>query len=151
MIRELRGWHVAAMFITGFGIIIAVNLTLAFNAVATFPGLEVRNSYVASQEFDRKRAAQMTLGWHAVAQHEAGILTLRFNDAADRPVRVAQLDVIVGRATHVAADVAPDLIFDGRVYTADLALAPGSWLVRVVARAKDGTSFEQRLPLHVKG
>lgn len=151
MIRELKGWHVGAMFITGFGIIIAVNLTLAFNAVATFPGLEVGNSYVASQEFDRKRIAQMALGWHANADHDAGALRLRFNDEMGRSVEVERLDVTVGRATHVAADVTPDLAFDGRAYSAALALDPGNWLVRVVAEAKDGTVFEQRLPLRVKG
>ncbi len=47
--RPLTGWHVLAMFVAGFGIIIGVNLTLAFKAVSTFPGLEVPNSYVASQ------------------------------------------------------------------------------------------------------
>ena len=31
MIRELKGWHVAAMFCTGFGVIIAVNLSGAGN------------------------------------------------------------------------------------------------------------------------
>lgn len=46
--KELTGRHVLLMFVAGFGIIIAVNLTLAFSAVRTFPGLEVKNSYVAS-------------------------------------------------------------------------------------------------------
>ena len=49
---EIKGWHVFATFAAAFGIIISVNLTLAFKAVATFPGLEVRNSYIASQSFD---------------------------------------------------------------------------------------------------
>ncbi|MEM9970975.1 MAG: FixH family protein, partial [Pseudomonadota bacterium] len=44
MVKELKGWHVATMFVCGFAIIIAVNLTLAFSAVRTFPGLEVKNS-----------------------------------------------------------------------------------------------------------
>ena len=52
--------------------IIAVNLTLAFKAVTTFPGLEVKNSYVASQNFDADRAAQQALGWQVAARIEAG-------------------------------------------------------------------------------
>ena len=36
--RPLTGWHVLAMFIGGFSIIISVNLALAFNAGRTFPG-----------------------------------------------------------------------------------------------------------------
>ena len=53
--RKLTGWHVLAIFTAAFGVIIGVNLTLAFNAVATFPGLETGNSYVASQSFDARR------------------------------------------------------------------------------------------------
>ncbi|MEL7345657.1 MAG: FixH family protein, partial [Pseudomonadota bacterium] len=49
--RQLTGWHVFGMFALAFGIIISVNMTLAFQAVRTFPGLEVKNSYVASQAF----------------------------------------------------------------------------------------------------
>ena len=56
--RGLTGWHVLAMFVTGFSIIIAVNITLAINAVRTFPGKETESSYVASQHFDSDRAAQ---------------------------------------------------------------------------------------------
>ena len=43
-------------FITAgaFAVIIGVNVTMAVLAVGTFPGLEVKNSYVASQSFDAK-------------------------------------------------------------------------------------------------
>jgi hypothetical protein len=44
-------------------VIISVNLLLAFKAVSTFPGLEVKNSYVASQGFNDRKAAQEALGW----------------------------------------------------------------------------------------
>ena len=60
---KLTGWHVLAIFVGCFSVIVTVNLTLAYNAVATFPGLEVKNSYVASQHFDAERRAQEALGW----------------------------------------------------------------------------------------
>ncbi|MEL6620731.1 MAG: FixH family protein [Pseudomonadota bacterium] len=151
MTKELKGWHVAAMFCAGFGIIIAVNLTLAFNAVSTFPGLEVGNSYIASQQFEDKRIAQQTLGWTAQAEHVAGRLELTLSDATGAPVRPETLDVTVGRATHVAADVTPEMVFDGRVHAALVTLDSGHWLVRLTATAADGTVFEQRLPLKVGG
>ena len=149
MIRELKGWHVAAMFCFGFGIIIAVNLTLAFNAVATFPGLEVGNSYVASQKFEARRTAQQALGWRVAADHRHGTLVLSITDAHALPVEVAALSVIVGRTTHVASDIVPDLVFDGAAWRAPVALDPGHWLVRLNATAPDGTDFEQRIPLVV--
>ena len=51
---NLPAKHALAMFVAAFGVIIAVNLVLAYNAVKTFPGLEVKNSYVASQEFNER-------------------------------------------------------------------------------------------------
>ena len=68
MITQIKGWHVALAFGLAFGLIIAVNLTLAFNAIRTFPGLEVKNSYVASQSFDRDRQAQTALDWQVSAR-----------------------------------------------------------------------------------
>lgn len=151
MKRELKGWHVAAMFCGGFGIIIAVNLTLAYNAVATFPGLEVKNSYVASQHFDANRKAQEALGWTVGATHSDDQLRLEITDRYGQPVRTADLDVRVGRATHVADDVTPEFFFDGEAYTATTPLVKGHWQIRLSARADDGTLFAQRIPLRVDG
>ena len=41
---RLTGWHVLAMFVAAFGVIIGVNLTLAFNAVSTFRTQEAQFS-----------------------------------------------------------------------------------------------------------
>lgn len=147
--RELTGRHVLMIFGGGFGVIIAVNLTLAYFAVRTFPGLEVRNSYVASQVFDEEREAQEALGWDTTATHEDGLLTLAFADASG-PVRPEIVSAVVGRATHVADDVHPDLAWTGDAYAADLALAPGIWAMRFVARADDGTLYRRRLEIRVQ-
>ena len=61
--RRFTGRHAALLFVGSFGIIISVNVALAVNAVRTFPGLEVKNSYVASQEFNDRLHAQTALGW----------------------------------------------------------------------------------------
>ena len=151
MTRELKGWHVATMFCVGFGIIISVNLTLAFNAVATFPGLEVGNSYVASQQFEERRTAQQALGWTAEADYDGAAFTLQLTDANALPATVAEMDVTVGRTTHVSADVTPALVFDGAAWRAPLDLDAGHWQVRLSAVADDGTLFEQRIPLFAKG
>ena len=46
--REFTGTHALMIFGGAFSVIITVNLALAYNAVSTFPGVEVKNSYVAS-------------------------------------------------------------------------------------------------------
>ena len=66
--REFTGKHMLAICVGAFGVIITVNLILAYNAVATFPGLEAKNSYVASQQFNERRDAQEGLGWTVAAK-----------------------------------------------------------------------------------
>lgn len=145
--RQLTGKHVLAGFVAAFGVIVAVNIALAVSAVKTFPGLEVRNSYVASQTFDDRREAQQALGWMVRAHHSGNVLTLAITDAGGRPVRAAALDATVGRATHVAEDVIPEFRFDGAVYVAPVALGGGNWNIRMEARAEDRTVFRRRVVL----
>ncbi|CTQ49498.1 FixH family protein [Jannaschia donghaensis] len=143
----LTGRKTFAMFATGFGIIIAVNVTLAVNAVKTFPGLETANSYVASQAFDSDRAAQQALGWRAVAHLSDDAVTLDLRDATGAPVTDVTFDATLGRATNVAQDVTPAFVFDGTVWTAPVSIPPGNWDLRLVATRADGTTFRKRLKL----
>jgi len=145
--RKITGWHVFFGFAAAFGVIIGVNLVLAYSAVKTFPGLEVKNSYVASQSFDDRRDAQEALGWTVAATHSAGMLELKITDDQGQPVAVAALDATVGRATHVKDDVTPAFRFDGTAYFATVPLGPGNWNIRMQAEAEDGTVFEQRVVL----
>lgn len=151
MAGTLTGRHVFAIFATAFAIIIAVNVTLAVKAVRTFPGLEVKNSYVASQIFDAERSAQEALGWTLSPAYAAGRLSLAFRDRAGRPVRVSRLVAIVGRPTEAADDRHPEFAIEGGDYVAPVDLAPGRWMILLEAFADDGTRFHQRLDLQVKG
>lgn len=149
--REFTGRHALMLFVGAFGVIIAVNIALAYSAVHTFPGLEVKNSYVASQEFDDRRTAQEALGWTVRADATGGLVTLAITSEFGNPVEVAELQATIGRATHVRDDIAPNFRFDGHAYVAPAELGPGKWDVRIKAKAHDGTEFIQRIVLHVKG
>ena len=149
--REFTGRHALMVFGGAFTVIIGVNIALAVNAVKTFPGLEVKNSYVASQEFDVRRDAQQALGWSVYASATQDQVKLEISDADGNPVEVAKLTATLGRATHVKDDQQPDFQFDGAAYVAPAELGDGNWNIRMVARAKDGTEFTQRVILHVKG
>lgn len=148
--RKLTGWHVLMIFGGAFGVIIAVNMVLAFSAVKTFPGLETKNSYIASQTFDDRRAAQEALGWTVEARNTGGLLILAISKADGTPVQVGKLTAVLGRPTHVKEDREPDFQFDGRAYVARETLAPGNWNIRMKATALDGTPFEQRVVFEVK-
>jgi nitrogen fixation protein FixH len=149
--RELTGRHVLLITVSAFAVIIAVNLTLAWQAVATFPGLEVKNSYVASQGFNTRKAAQEALGWTVVPTYLDGRIDLAFTDRDGLPVRVASLEVLVGRTTTTDRDAWPAFTLMGDVYSAPLPLDRGKWMVKVTAKAPDGTLFERRTELFVQG
>ncbi|SFR32214.1 FixH family protein [Litoreibacter janthinus] len=148
MSREIKGIHVFAMFAFGFSIIIGVNLILATQAIRTFPGLETKNSYVASQSFDARRTAQLALGWDVKAGYVDGALRLEIKDA-NGPVQPETIEATLGRATNVSQDQSPGFRFDGTAHIAAADLAPGNWNLRMKAIAKDGTLFEQRIPFVV--
>ena len=75
MTRTFNGWHMTAIICGFFGVVIAVNITMATLASTTFGGTVVDNSYVASQKFNGWIAAgraQKSLGWQvAVALDDA--------------------------------------------------------------------------------
>lgn len=150
---EFTGRKMAIVMVSFFGVIIAVNVLMAYKAVSTFPGLEVRNSYVASQSFDANRAAQKALGWTMTPDYDAADnrLYLSFSDASGQPAPLSDLSVLVGRTTESSQDQTPDFVNAAGVWTAPLDLAPGRWLLRVDARAADGTLFSQRVSITVKG
>ena len=148
--RTFTGWHMLAVFGGCFAVIISVNLALAYSAVKTFPGLETKNSYVASQSFDARRAEQQSLGWDVYAEARGGLLILSIKDSEGRPVQAGSLDAVLGRATHVQDDRSPEFSFDGRAYVARETLAPGNWNIRMKATSLDGVPFEQRVVLHVE-
>jgi nitrogen fixation protein FixH len=149
MQSELTGRHVAMIVCSAFAVIVGVNLTLAYQAVATFPGLEVKNSYVASQTFDKDRTAQLALGWAVSAVlDQQGTLRLHFGDATG-PVQPEIESAVLGRATNVAQDVTPEFHFDGTDFVSHVDLGSGNWNLRLVARAADGTLFQQRVIVKV--
>ena len=147
----ITGRKVFIITASAFAVIIGVNVTLAYQAIVTFPGLEVKNSYVASQNFDADRKAQLALDWKVSAAIEDSTLRLSITDKLGNPVQVAELNSTLGRATEIKDDRTPDFVFDGNAYIAPVALAPGNWNLRMVAIAKDGTKFQQRIVLFVKG
>jgi nitrogen fixation protein FixH len=144
--KGLTGWNVLGMFVLGFGTIITVNLTLAYNAFATFPGVEAKNSYVASQNFDARRTAQVALGWDSSVRLEGGELVLDLRDRDGTPIGDAEIGGFIGRPTYAGKDFEPDWRFDGTVWRAPADLAPGNWDLRLMATRGEDT-YRRRLKL----
>lgn len=149
MTTEITGRHVFAGFALAFGTIITVNLTLAYNAVQTFPGLEVKNSYVASQHFDADRAAQEALNWDVSATVRGDRLHLSILRDGDAVTPVIE-SATFGRATSVAADQTPAFERIAGEMVAPIVAGPGNWNLRLKARAANGVLFQQRIIVAVE-
>jgi len=147
MAKPLTGRKVFIITASAFGVIIAVNISMAFFAVSTFPGLETKNSYVASQSFDSDRKAQIALGRSTEARWVGDTSELRILAQAGKPVRPDPLTTLVGRTTVRTEDREPVFKYVGGRFIAQEPLAPGKWELRVNATAPDGTTFRQRLDL----
>ena len=73
-VRPFTGRKLAAILVGGFGVVIGVNLVMAWQASSTFGGVVVENSYVASQQFNRwldEAEKARALGWTAQASRRA--------------------------------------------------------------------------------
>ncbi len=149
-VAPFTGRKVFIFVASAFALIIAVNIFMATQAVRTFPGLEVKNGYIASQKFDAQREAQGALGWSVVADYEDGFFALRITDAEGAPVKAERMSGTLGRATHTKDDMTPVFIFEDGAYLYPAELEPGNWNFRMFAVAEDGTEFQQRVVLYVK-
>jgi nitrogen fixation protein FixH len=149
--HPVTGRAVLAITLSAFGTIVGANVALAVFALGTFPGLEVANSYVASQSFDADARAQRELGWTAAVEEDAGRVILSLNDASGMPVRPADLSVLATRPTEAAEDQTIPLAFKGQSFRASAPLARGRWRIRIRATAADGTPFRTIRDLTVGG
>lgn len=152
-VRPFTGWHMLALTLSFFGVIIAVNVGLAYKAVTTFPGLEVNDSYVASQTFDQEKTAQEALHWHLKQGYDRSTrqLSLDFTDVAGTAVTLKDIEVLIGRPTEAAQDQRPAVTQgEGGIYVAAADLPLGKWMLQIVAHARDGTLYQARTFFYVR-
>lgn len=140
--RELRGHHVLLMFIAFFGCIIIVNVTMGIIASKTWTGLVVKNTYVASQEFNDGLLAakkQAALGFRVKIAYEQNQFVFSLEDRNQKLVPIRDLKVKVGRPAFEQKDqvVSEFESRQGR-YVAKVKLAPGPWDVVVTGQTDSG-------------
>lgn len=138
MTRQFTGRHMAAIMVGFFAVVITVNLIMATNAMRTFGGVVVQNSYVASQKFNgwiAQGRAQDRLGWRVRATGTADGTLIISLAGAQGPLAGALVAV---DAEHPVGQL-PDRAFvmkdlgDGR-YAATHALPEGRWKLRIQAQ-----------------
>ncbi len=132
MTRNFTGRHMATILVVGFGIVVAVNFTMARFALSTFGGIVVENSYVASQNYNGwldKAQAQEALGW------QAGVSRSADNRVIVDTGNVPEGAQIIGMARHpLGREADQNLTFtptsDHQQISIET-LKPGRWTVRL--------------------
>ncbi|MCV2874725.1 FixH family protein [Rhodobacteraceae bacterium XHP0102] len=146
---RLTGAKFWMLFVGFFGLIIVVNLFMAYKALSTFPGLEVSSSYADSQDFDVRRDAQLALGWQASVETRADAtgttLILHLDDETGAPVIPAQMDALLTRPTNQTQDQQLALQFIDGAWQAPAVLDRGRWRLRLTGLADDGTEYRHNI------
>jgi nitrogen fixation protein FixH len=152
---ELRGWHVLAAVLAFFGAVIAVNVVFAVYAVQSFPGEDVRRSYLQGLQYNdtlAERRAQAALGWQARAalrERDGGAVvevTLSTRDGV--PVDGALLtgDLQWPAASQFDHNLTFEPAGDGRYVAQVGELRAGRWRLRANAERGEGVlDFESEL------
>lgn len=147
--KRLTGRKVLAITIGAFGIIFGANMALVYSAVSSFPGLEVKNTYVASQSFDEEARAQEALGWAPTISYDNGEFQFALM-TDDGGVFPPELSVEIGRLTHGREDQTLALTPFGDGYVADIELPQGYWRIKIMATTENGTAYNSRMELKVE-
>ena len=149
---EFTGWHMLAVMLLFFGVIVTVNITMAVMAGRTWTGLVVKNSYVESQKFNghlQAARAQHAKGWRTNLSYRDGQLLFQIQDRDGTSVSLTNVQLEYGRPAFEQADRTATLqaIGQGR-YSTPLNLGKGDWMLRVTA-TKDGEAYRRDSRLNV--
>jgi nitrogen fixation protein FixH len=152
--REFTGRHMLASILAFFGVIIAVNLTMAYFANSTWSGLVVANGYIASQSFDddlAKARAQDAMGWTVEVSHETNRVKVSFAGRSNAPLSGMTVTGMLRRPTTDRQDQALAFASEGAgLYMAEAALAKGVWDVEITAAGTGGETYRKTYRLFVK-
>lgn len=142
---EVTGRFVLISVVLFFLVIASVNAVMMTLAIRTFPGVDARNGFDKSQNYNREIAAargQAERGWMSEialsrgAEDAALVLTLK--DRQGVPVSGLGIAAQIAHPTSKAMDrsVVLNEVAPGR-YEAALAIAPGAWNISLEGQ-KDG-------------
>lgn len=134
--KTFTGKHMALTFVGGFGIVIAVNLFMAYNAVGGFHGTVVENSYVASQKYNgwlAKAESSRALGWQVMAdRRKDGRVVLETLAVPAGAIIAVEAERPLGTRETTRLTFTPE--GQGR-WLSNEALADGRWQLRLAITA----------------
>ncbi|MGI9351351.1 MAG: FixH family protein [Rhizobiaceae bacterium] len=141
--REYRftGKHMWLAMIGFFGVIISVNLTLAYLASGSWTGLVVKNSYVASQKFNEQLESakkQRALGLSSEFSYQGGSISFVLKNKNGQVITAKNLVAEIGRPAFEQLDQKLSFLpaRDNR-YALPVNLEPGIWRLRITGNVDE--------------
>jgi nitrogen fixation protein FixH len=148
---KMTGRKVLIIAVSAFAVILTANMTLLYSATGSFPGLVVKNSYVAGVGWNDRAAAQRALGWDTSVSFADGTLQVRMVDRAGATVPDLVVSAVVGRPATAEADRVLELVARDGAYVAPVELGAGQWRVVLEAHDTDGAPYVVETRLYVRG
>lgn len=117
--REFTGKHMLMLMIAFFGVIVAVNVYMMYQAVVTFRGEDVKQSYRQGLDYNKtleKRSQQFSRGWSAdikISQDRTLILSIVDQNAL--AIRGLEIEGVLKHPVETDLDVV--LVFKADVTT----------------------------------
>lgn len=148
---RIRGVHVLFAMLAFFATVIAVNITFVVLALQSFPGEDVRRSYMQGLNYNEtlaERRAQAALGWTAAAgfiqQDGAPAVEVTLRDSAGQPIDGL---VTTGELRWPASErLDHSLHFtprgEGRYVASLQHMASGRWQLRAHAQQSDSRALD---------
>jgi len=142
--QGVQGRHVLGVFLAFFGTVFAVNGAMIYSAVSTHTGLVANEPYRKGLAYNERIGAderQARLGWTETLEvGRDGHVTLALAERDGRAVRGLKVEGVLGRpaTNRYDAKLALTETAPGRYEARAAAVAEGSWLIALEARAQVG-------------
>ena len=155
--KELKGRHVLLWMLCFFGVVFAVNGVFLYHAITSFPGEDVKKSYVQGINYNQTleaRVMQAELGWRAEIGIEGDTLILHLEDRSGNALSgypvLGELRRITTRQADQVLIFEPDL--NGNYQAPIAQLAKGKWQARIhiLDHAAEQTIFTAHKTLIVR-
>ena len=135
--KRFTGFHMLAVMLAFYGVIVSVNLTMATLANTTWTGLLNKNGYVASIDYAKLDAAEQTvrdLGWNVTLTEDLGVVRLDMTDATNTVIP-ATVSASVRNAFNKFSTL--EFVNEGGVYTSTPSLPAGAYTVNILIDTPD--------------
>ncbi|WP_340691670.1 FixH family protein [Hyphomonas sp.] len=160
--KVLKGHHVLFWLMGFFGLMFVVNGVFLWAALSSFPGEDVRHSYLQGLQFNQTIVSlkhQKEMAWKAelglIEAPDGDVLIARILDADGLALPSRNVTVELRRAATQDSDIILDMqpVGSGEYRAALPVLAKGAWHVALNAEVADdrsGTGFKASKVIMVK-